>query len=233
MAESPDSSMSGRVARPPRLTSLRARPTTEKDVAAFCNDIAEESDKGAAMLVAAELDSELESDLIRFMKAGSDLDHDERHQLFGEAGPLTSLAAKARLGHALGLYGRVTRNDIIIISKIRNAFAHSPQSLNFDHPLIYENCRHLEALHAYREAGIISVVRESELYGGAARMMFTFTAALIPIVISAYYVAIKQSQIAEGDLFLAYSRHHRLPDAPIPSDKIAAWIRTHDAKMPP
>jgi DNA-binding MltR family transcriptional regulator len=63
------------------------------------------------------------------MEAGIELDLDERNQLFGESGPLTSLAAKARLGHALGLYGRVTRDDIILISKIRNAFAHSPQSL--------------------------------------------------------------------------------------------------------
>jgi hypothetical protein len=219
--------------RPPRLKSLRAPPTDEKDLDAFCNDIAEESDKGVAMLVSAHLDSELESELIRFMEVGDELDLDERHQLFGESGPLTSLGAKARLGHAMGLHGRVTRDDIILISKIRNAFAHSPQSLTFDNPLIYENCRHLKALSAYEEAGIISVVRGSEMYGGTARLMFTFTAALIPLAITAYYVANMERRTAQSNMLLAHIRRSGQSDTLIRSDEIAAWVRTKDPKMPP
>jgi hypothetical protein len=233
VAGSSDSSSSGKVAGPPRFKSLRARPADEEGVAAFCNDIAEESDKGVTMLVAANLDSELESDLIRFMEAGDELDIDERNQLFGESGPLTSLAAKARLGHALGLYGRVTRDDIILISKIRNAFAHSPQSLSFDNPLIYDNCRHLKALYAYREAGIISIVQGTEMYGGTPRLMFTFTAAMIPVVISAYYASSMERSIAQSNMLLAHSRLSRQSDTLLQSAEIVAWVRTKDPKMPP
>ena len=230
MAVSSDSSSSGKGTRPPRLTSLRARPTDDKDVAAFCDDLAGESDKGAAILASADLDSDLESKLIKFIEIEVELDIDERNLLFGESGPLASLGAKARLWHAMGLYGKVTRDDIIIISRIRNAFAHTPKSLSFDDQLISENCHHLKVLRAYKDAGIFTI---EDLEAYSPRMLFTFTALLIPLAIGVYHVQRVEQEIARSNVLLAYSRLCKQSDALIQSTEIADWVHTNEPKRPP
>jgi DNA-binding MltR family transcriptional regulator len=179
---SPRPPTSSRDARPPRLSSLR-RQHTDTDYNRTFEDYVGESDKGAVILASATLDSELEALLVRHFARHTELEDKDRDLLFGENGPLSSLGAKARLGHAIGLFGMITRDDIILISKIRNAFAHAPRSLDFDNELIIENCLHLRALSAYKENGLLTS-EELESYTDTARRVFTFTCIVIPIVLA-------------------------------------------------
>jgi hypothetical protein len=49
-----------------------------------------------------------------------------------EAGPLSSLTARTRLGYALGLFGPRTRADLDRIQQVRNVFAHSWREATFE-----------------------------------------------------------------------------------------------------
>jgi hypothetical protein len=49
-----------------------------------------------------------------------------------EAGPLSSLTARTRLGYALGLFGPRTRADLDRIQHVRNVFAHSWREATFE-----------------------------------------------------------------------------------------------------
>jgi len=51
-------------------------------------------------------------------------------------GPLNSFSSKIVIGYALGIYDERMRNDLDIVRKIRNAFAHSRKLIQFDDPLI-------------------------------------------------------------------------------------------------
>jgi DNA-binding MltR family transcriptional regulator len=56
--------------------------------------------------------------------------------LTADHGPLYSFSAKIAMGHALGIYDQATFNDLTIVRKIRNAFAHSKKPIQFDHPAV-------------------------------------------------------------------------------------------------
>jgi hypothetical protein len=53
-----------------------------------------------------------------------------------EPRPLNSFYSKIVVGYALGIYDLGMRNDLNIVRNIRNAFAHSPKQIKFDHPTI-------------------------------------------------------------------------------------------------
>jgi len=56
-------------------------------------------------------------------------------------GPLNSFYSKIVAGYALGIYDEGMRNDLHIVRKIRNAFAHSKRLIHFDLPLIEKELR--------------------------------------------------------------------------------------------
>lgn len=58
-------------------------------------------------------------------------------------GPLSSFAAKIKIGHALGIYPPRVREELDLIRHIRNAFAHSWAQLEFSTPQICEGCSQL------------------------------------------------------------------------------------------
>jgi hypothetical protein len=65
------------------------------------------------------------------------LQKDERQYLFGftadgAEGPIASLATKIRIGHALDIFGNTTKADLIVIQRIRNAFAHAVVPIDFE-----------------------------------------------------------------------------------------------------
>jgi DNA-binding MltR family transcriptional regulator len=55
-------------------------------------------------------------------------------------GPLSDLAAKIKIAHALGLFGPNTRDDLEHIRTIRNAFAHSLNLLRFETKQVADVC---------------------------------------------------------------------------------------------
>lgn len=99
-----------------------------------------ESDRGAALMAAAYLESELS------ILLGAFLVDDTRAQkaLLSESGPLAAFSARIELAYLLGLVSPVGRRDLHLIRKIRNDFAHSPTNVSFDTEAIRSRCGELE-----------------------------------------------------------------------------------------
>jgi DNA-binding MltR family transcriptional regulator len=56
--------------------------------------------------------------------------------LVADNGPLGSFYSRIAMGYALGIHDNNMRNDLNIVRNIRNAFAHSRKSIQFDHPAV-------------------------------------------------------------------------------------------------
>src|SRR6266481_28806 len=57
-------------------------------------------------------------------------------RLFQDSGPLGSFATRIKVGFAIRLYGKDAYNDLRLINKIRNLFAHRLEAKDFNTPAI-------------------------------------------------------------------------------------------------
>ena len=158
--------------RPPRMGSLLRSIKTDDE---FFKSLSNESDRGVALLAAAELDVNLEETIVCRMR--SDLNKEDINLIFGETGFLSSFAAKIRTAYALNFYGQVTKQNLLIISAIRNIFAHSALALNFNNELINLNCSHLNFLE---ECDRLKIATSPSVFKPAtARERFLLTTSII------------------------------------------------------
>jgi len=65
---------------------------------------------------------------------------DQTHVFDSEIAPLNTFHAKIVMGYSLGIYGKITRDDLHRIKRIRNAFAHSFRPITFDTPEVSKEC---------------------------------------------------------------------------------------------
>jgi hypothetical protein len=96
------------------------RPAIDSPDAArpFFDALKGESDRAAAVLAAAFLESALEELLRKAIVPNASKD------LFRSFGPLSSFGGKIDVSHALGLINDEERDDLRIVKSIRNDFAH-------------------------------------------------------------------------------------------------------------
>jgi DNA-binding MltR family transcriptional regulator len=94
----------------------------------FRRSLSLESDRGCALMSAAFLEIELENELkYLLVKSRKIID-----KIFEFNGPLGNFSSKISMAFALGLIDRNTLNELDLIRKIRNKFAHEHQSISFD-----------------------------------------------------------------------------------------------------
>jgi Mannitol repressor len=100
------------------------------------------SDHAIALMGASIAEKALE---VAILSQFVDLSTDERQRLFDydKRGPLSDLSAKIKIGYAIGIYGKSTREDLDKVRQIRNAFAHTLQLVTFDTPTIADLCASL------------------------------------------------------------------------------------------
>jgi DNA-binding MltR family transcriptional regulator len=98
----------------------------------FLSPFAGETERGAALAVAATLDHSL-GDLLKSWMID---DHDVLSSMFSDMAPLGSFGSRIRLGYLLGVYGRNFYKDLTTIDRVRNAFTHSADAKDFSHPII-------------------------------------------------------------------------------------------------
>ena len=97
----------------------------------------DESDRGAAILAAAQFEEWLRERITsRFVKISKTLDK----KLFDGFGPLSTFAAKIDIAYALELYGEDIRKGLHTIKHNRNKFAHTSKPLYFSDNAISELC---------------------------------------------------------------------------------------------
>jgi mannitol operon repressor len=111
----------------------------ERQAQSFLREFQGESDRAAAVLGAAYIDRALEHILRRTLRGGQNL-HDA---LLGTERPLGSLSARIKIAFALGLIAEDSYNDLEIIRKIRNDFAHEAHGFTFQRADVASRCRQL------------------------------------------------------------------------------------------
>lgn len=92
---------------------------------------ASQSDRAVAIIGAAIVDLVLLDALTSRMAR-----HDDKviEQLFGDGGQLQPYGARIQLGYLLGIYAVGVFQDLRAVKDIRNAFAHSAETMDFNHP---------------------------------------------------------------------------------------------------
>jgi hypothetical protein len=102
-----------------------------------------QTDRGAAIVGAALLDTKLETALRLCLVPG--LSQNEQKDLFeGPTAPLGTFSGRMRVAHALGLVGEQSFADLRLIGRIRNRFAHKLEVTSFTDPEIAALCSKLQ-----------------------------------------------------------------------------------------
>lgn len=89
------------------------------DYASVFNELLDSSDRAVAVVGGALVDELLGRALKEFMRQSDGLD-----TLFKDRGPLSTFSSKIDLGYYLGCYGTEVHQDLNILRKLRNNFAH-------------------------------------------------------------------------------------------------------------
>lgn len=122
------------------------------------------SDRARAVMLGAVA----ENALTIFVKyaARQALNSDDKRQLFDFNGPLGTFSSKILVAYAFNLFGPDTRHDLDLIRILRNEFAHSRRSFNFEMSAVKNVCNHLKAPdspRAFIPHGYLSSVTDKEL----------------------------------------------------------------------
>lgn len=107
-----------------------------------------DSDERAKVLVlGAILEQGLESAILShcvFDRSSPAFDAEQRKLFGGGPDGSVSFSVKTRLGYALGIYGSDTRDDLDIIRRIRNLFAHEKTIISFSDEVLIALCDELK-----------------------------------------------------------------------------------------
>ncbi|MDR3544076.1 MAG: hypothetical protein P4L69_24435 [Desulfosporosinus sp.] len=101
--------------------------------------MAQESDRGCAIIGTAYLDILLRSSIEHQIRPMADL----RQKLFENRGAMQDFSARITIAYAFKIIGHGAYADLNIMREIRNAFAHGAEVLSFDRDDIGELCRAL------------------------------------------------------------------------------------------
>ena len=104
-----------------------------QDKVALVDSIMKESDRGAVILSATQVEDALEW-AITALLVGLRKDPRLRDKVFGQSGLAPSFSAKADLALAMDLIDAQIHAEITLIREMRNACAHARQALHFHTP---------------------------------------------------------------------------------------------------
>ena len=112
------------------------------DINKVFDEVFNQTDRASAIVSCSLLDELLERTI-----RGHLLDSDSvRHHLFSGPAPLSTMSAKTNMAYHLGLISKAIFEDLIIIRRVRNEFAHSFEPVNFESECIQHRCKLLQYL---------------------------------------------------------------------------------------
>lgn len=115
--------------------------STAEDLALFVEELNRESDRGLALVGAALIDDKLGETLKAFFREGAPIG-----RLIDEPNaPLGTFSSRSNTCFALGLIDEFEYDEIGILRKVRNEFAHSKHGLTFTSPKIQGLCSSFKA----------------------------------------------------------------------------------------
>ena len=107
----------------------------------FLTEFQKETDRGAALVGAALIDTRLEA-LLRSHFIKSKVVED---LIEGGNAPLATFSSRIKFAYALGLITQLEFAECEIIRRVRNSFAHSVQGLTFQEQKLSNLCNNLKA----------------------------------------------------------------------------------------
>lgn len=108
-------------------------------ILAFRQSLDLESDRGCALFAASFIDEALAT----LLKASLVSDNKRDQALFNGTALLTSFSSRILMSFYLGKLPAACRQDLEIIRRIRNEFAHRANSISFSDPAIASRCNEL------------------------------------------------------------------------------------------
>jgi hypothetical protein len=170
-----------------QLTNAEALPEHQSE---FDIQItSKQDDRGACLLIVAQIDIELEKAIEH--KLGR-LSRDVRAELYERDGPLATFARKITMAVALGIVA-VSRENLRIIRHVRNAFAHAKRPIKFSTPEVKAICMDLTHIKV-----IATDTQRTVLEGSNPRSAFEAVCACLMMRLASY--ADIKLQIDIGDL---------------------------------
>jgi len=106
-------------------------------------EIFKQSDRASAVVSGGILEEILERMIISYLLPLPNI----KKLLFDGMSPLSTFGAKIYVAFYLGLINKAEYDDLVLIKKIRNEFAHSIERLNFETPKIKDRCLQLQTLN--------------------------------------------------------------------------------------
>jgi len=107
-----------------------------KEFTDFRTTLTKESDRGCVLMAASYIDVKLEE----YLKNSLVDNKKARDSVFDNTGPLGTFSGKINMAFLLGIIPKNIFDDLHILRKIRNDFAHNPSPLTFDEPSISSRC---------------------------------------------------------------------------------------------
>lgn len=117
-------------------------------------ELAENTDRGAAIIGGSYVEEHLKEALLRFLQT----DKKGKEWFFSPNGPLASFEGKIRMAYASGMIDAEFQRDLLLIKRIRNDFAHKLGLPGFEAPSIADRLRELCLL-----------TLQSQIHAGAKR----------------------------------------------------------------
>ena len=159
-------------------------------------ETAKESDRAAAILIAAEMDRLLQNivEKLFFPKAKtSDPD------LFESGGPIDNFSSRIEIAYRLGLMPKHYHDDLHIIRKIRNKFAHAPKGLTFNDPPITDWVKQLSTPQGIVKELSVKSGGKVPPQGTPRVLIFYAASALLPSLQMSVYTTPRPREHFKGE----------------------------------
>ena len=115
------------------------------------DEVAAFYEPGSDRAVAVVCTAIVENRLTALLKAAMRDDAKVHEELFRPSGPVGSLSAKIKLAYLLGLMQEDLYRDLLLVTKIRNDFAHSVKITSFEDASVKGRVDSLHALQIWKD----------------------------------------------------------------------------------
>jgi DNA-binding MltR family transcriptional regulator len=124
-------------------TLSRAQLTDDDDIAILFDEV--HADRSYCIILASMIERHLEQAIIERLRL---INKDAEKPLFDREGALSTFFGNIHLGYALGLFSDTVRDDLNVIRRIRNAFAHSSLPITFESPEVSDEIGKLQTRYS-------------------------------------------------------------------------------------
>lgn len=136
-----------RGAQRPTLNSLTRKRIGIDDVDGWFDEMENGTDRACALVAVSGVSNDLKPLISTKLRGLSEAEMDALFE--GRGAPMQDFRSRIDMAYALRLIDKKVRDNLHILRRIRNAFAHSPSSLSFDHPLVAAECKKLILFRKY------------------------------------------------------------------------------------